>query len=138
MLKLEEKIENGFERFDALDSLGKSPFILGSKLWKEHFDSLSYDVDSSQSQSSTGDLGDFIGIEGQSGKIKCQGDKPDTGKFHSSCNGIMYVALPMRMGAWSMACVLRQRIEYYNIIYASQYYKYKNHFNITSIKIIWI
>ena len=69
LLKLKEKIENGFERFDALDSLGKSPFILGSKLWKEHFDSLSYDVDSSQSQSSTGDLGDFIGIEGQSGKI---------------------------------------------------------------------
>ena len=66
----------------------------------------------------------------------CQGGKPDTGKFHSSCNGIMYVALPMRMGAWSMVCVLRQRIEYYNIIYASQYYKYKNHFNITSIKII--
>ena len=25
----------------------------------------------------------------------------------------MYVAPPMRMGAWSMARVLRQRIEYY-------------------------
>ena len=28
----------------------------------------------------------------------------------------MYVAPPMRMGAWSMACVLRQRIEYYYYI----------------------
>ena len=124
MLKLQEKIENGFEHFDALDSLGKSPFILGSKLWKEHFDSLSHGVDSSQSQSSTGDLGEFTGIEGQSGKIKCQGDKPDTGKFHSSRNGYNVCGSAMRMGAWSMACVLRQRIEYYNIIYASQYYKY--------------
>ena len=25
----------------------------------------------------------------------------------------MYVAPPMRMGAWLMACTLRQRIEYY-------------------------
>ena len=31
---------NEFERFDALDSLGKSSFILGSELWDEHFDSL--------------------------------------------------------------------------------------------------
>ena len=36
--------------------------------------------DSSQSQSSTGDLGEFTGIEGQSGKNMCQGGKPDTGK----------------------------------------------------------
>ena len=32
-----------------------------------------YGDDSSQSQSSTGDLGDFTGIEGQSGKNMCQG-----------------------------------------------------------------
>ena len=32
----------------------------------------------------------------------CQGGKPDTGKFHSSC---MYVAPPMRMGAWSMVLI---------------------------------
>ena len=39
LLKLQEKLGNGFERFDALDSLGKSPFfILGSELWEEHFD----------------------------------------------------------------------------------------------------
>ena len=31
-------IGNGFERFDVLDSLGKSSFILGSELWEEHFD----------------------------------------------------------------------------------------------------
>ena len=40
LLKLQEKLGNGFERFDALDSLGKSSFILGSELWEEHFDSL--------------------------------------------------------------------------------------------------
>ena len=45
----------------------------------------------------------------------CQGGgKPDAGKFHSSYIGMnVYVALPMRMGAWLMACVLRRRIEYY-------------------------
>ena len=40
LLKLQEKLGNGFERFDALDSLGKSSFILGNELWEEHFDSL--------------------------------------------------------------------------------------------------
>ena len=40
LLKLQEKLVNEFERFDALDSLGKSSFILGSELWEEHFDSL--------------------------------------------------------------------------------------------------
>ena len=38
-----------------------------------------YGDDSSQSQSSTGDLGEFTGIEGQSGKNMCQVGKPDTG-----------------------------------------------------------
>ena len=92
MLELQEKLGNGFECFDALDSLGKSSFILGSELWEEHFDSLLplvkdyfvniwearkinyyYGDDSSQSQSSAGDLGEFTGIEGQSGKNMCQG-----------------------------------------------------------------
>ena len=95
LLKLQEKLGNGFERFDALDSVGKSSFILGSELWEEHFDSLLplvkeyvvdvwearkiklYGDDSSQSQSSTGDLGEFTGIEGQSGKNMCQGGKPE-------------------------------------------------------------
>ena len=75
-----EAIGNGFECFDTLDSLGKSSFIL----WEEHFDSLLplvkdyvvniwsarkiklYGDDSSQSQPSTRDLGEFTGIEGQS------------------------------------------------------------------------
>ena len=39
LLKLQEKLGNVFERFDALDSLGKSSFILSSELWEEHFDS---------------------------------------------------------------------------------------------------
>ena len=29
-----------FERFDILDSLCKSSFILGSELWEDHFDLL--------------------------------------------------------------------------------------------------
>ena len=33
LLKLQEKL-------DVLDSIGKSSFILGTKLWEEHFDSL--------------------------------------------------------------------------------------------------
>ena len=40
LLKLQENLGNGFECFDALDSLGKSSFILGSELREEHFDSL--------------------------------------------------------------------------------------------------
>ena len=74
---MQEKLGNGFERFDASDSLGKSSFILGSELWEEHFDSLlplvkEYVVDvwearkiklyGDDSQSSTGDLGEFTGI----------------------------------------------------------------------------
>ena len=39
LLKLQEKLGNGFDR--SLDSLGKSSFILGSELWEEHFDSFS-------------------------------------------------------------------------------------------------
>ena len=58
-----------------------------------------------------GILGEFTGIEGQSGKNMCECGKPDTIKFHSSYIG--YVAPPMRMGVWSMAHVLRQWIEYY-------------------------
>ena len=44
----------------------------------------------------------------------------------------MYVAPPMRMGAWSMACVLRQRIEYY--YYYCHWYNYVED-NVTMIKL---
>ena len=119
LLKLQEKLGNGFERFDALDSLGKSSFVLGSELWEEHFDSLLplvkeyvvdvwearkiklYGDDTSQSQSSTGDLGEFTGIVGQSGKNMCQGGKPDTGKFHSS-----YVGMNVCGSAYENGCVV--------------------------------
>ena len=58
----------GSNTFDALDSLGKSSFILGSELWEEHFDSLlplvkDYVVNIWEG-SSAGDLGEFTGIEG--------------------------------------------------------------------------
>ena len=40
MLELQEKLENGFECFDSLDSLGKLSYILGIELWEDHFESL--------------------------------------------------------------------------------------------------
>ena len=76
LLELQEKLGNGFECFN---SLGKSSFIVGSELWENHFDSLLalvknyivniwetrqvklYGDDSSQSLSSTEDLGDITG-----------------------------------------------------------------------------
>ena len=60
-----------------------------------------YGDDSSQSQSSTGDLGGFTGIEGQSGKNMCQGGKPDTGKFHSS-----YIGMDVCGSAYENGCVV--------------------------------
>ena len=56
---------------------------------------------SSQSQSSTGDRGEFTGIEGQSGKNMCQGGKPDTGKFHSS-----YIGMSVCGFAYANGCVV--------------------------------
>ena len=40
LVKITGEAREWVECFDALDSLGKSSFILGSKLWEEHFDSL--------------------------------------------------------------------------------------------------
>ena len=40
LLKLQEKLWNGFKWFDAMDSLGKSSFILGSRLSEEDLYSL--------------------------------------------------------------------------------------------------
>ena len=54
--------------------------------------------DSSQSQSSTGDLGEFTGIEGQSGGNVCQGGKP---KFHSS-----YIGMNVCGSAYENGCVV--------------------------------
>ena len=52
-------------------------------------------------QSSTGDLGDFTGVEGQGGNIMCQGGKPDTGKFHSS-----YIGMNVCGSAYENGCVV--------------------------------
>ena len=60
-----------------------------------------YDDNSSQSQSSTEDLGAFTGIEGQSGKIMCQGGKPDTGKSPSS-----YIGMNVQGSAYENGCVV--------------------------------
>ena len=65
---------------------------------------LYYGDDSSQSQSSAGDLGEFTVIEefeGQSGKNMCQGGKPDTGKFHSS-----YIGMNVRGSVYENGCVV--------------------------------
>ena len=48
----------------------------------------------------------------------CQGGKPDTGKFHSSYIGMNVCGSAYENGCvvdgtWSMAHVLRQRIEYF-------------------------
>ena len=45
--------------------------------------------------------GEFTGIEGQSGKNMCQGDKPDTGKFHSS-----YIGKNVCDSAYENGCVV--------------------------------
>ena len=67
-----------------------------------------YGDDSSQSQSSTGDLGEFTGIEGQSGKNMCQGGgKPDTGKFHSS-----YIGMNVCGSAYENGCMGRWHVCY--------------------------
>ena len=96
LLELQEKLGNGFDRFDSLDSVGKSSFILGSEFWGNCFESLLASVkdyivniwercklklfgnDSSQSLSSTEDLGNATGFDGQSGVGVCQGGEPDT------------------------------------------------------------
>ena len=44
-------------------------------------------------------LGEFTGVEGQSGKNMCQGGKPDTGKFHSS-----YISMNVCCSAYENGC----------------------------------
>ena len=60
-----------------------------------------YGDDSYQSQSSTGDLGEFTGIEGQNSMNVCQRGKPDTGKFHSS-----YIHMNVCGFAYENGCVV--------------------------------
>ena len=97
-------------------------------MWEEHFDSLLplvkeyvvniwearkitlYGDDSSQSQSSAGDLGDLLGLRGRVVRICVS---LTLVSFTNLILVWMYVVPPMRMGAWLMARVLRQRIEYY-------------------------
>ena len=38
--KLQDFLGEGFQEFQALDSKGKSSFVLGSELWEENFSSL--------------------------------------------------------------------------------------------------
>ena len=117
LLKLQEKLGNGFER---LDSLGKSSFILGNKLWEEHFDSLLplvkdyvvniwevrkiklYRDDSSQSQSSAGDLGNLLGLRGRVVRICVRGVSLTlVAKFNSS-----YIGMNVCGSAYENGCVV--------------------------------
>ena len=61
-----------------------------------------YGDDSSQSQSSAGDLGNLLGLRGRVVRILlCQGGKPDTGKFHSS-----YIGMNVCGSAYENGCVV--------------------------------
>ena len=62
---------------------------------------LAYGDDSSQFQSSTGDLGDITGIGRPSGKNMCQRGKPDTGKLHSS-----YIGMNVCGSAYENGCMV--------------------------------
>ena len=85
------------EHFDSLLPLVKDYVV---NIWEARKIKL-YGDDSSQSQSSTGDLGEFTGIEGQSDKDMCQGGKPGTGKFHSS-----YIGMDVCGSAYENGCVV--------------------------------
>ena len=82
------------EHFDSLLPLVKDYVV---DIWEARKVKL-YGDDSSQSQFSAGDLGEFTGIEGQSGKNMCQGD---TGKFHSS-----YISMNVCGSAYENGCMV--------------------------------
>ena len=113
----------------TLSSFKKASFILGNELWEEHFESLldlvkGYVLDVWEErksrlygenacaqqlspQSLTGDHGDIVGV-------KVQDCTSEVSLAKVSCLMMYtYVAPPTLVGAWSMALVLRQRIEYY-------------------------
>ena len=99
MLKLEELLGDRYANFEALNSVEKTSYVLGSELWEQNFKTLLrvvkefivnvwevrkqklYGDDSCpnqlQSQSSPGGLGDATGVEGQrdgkfrEGKLRC-------------------------------------------------------------------
>ena len=131
LLQLWASLGDSYARFEAMSSFKKASFVLGNELWEEHFESLwglvKVDVweerksrffgdiaciEQPRPQSPTGDLGDIAGVKMWNGKGVCQGGKPGTGKL------IMYVCMapPTLVGAWSMALVLRQRIECYSLV----------------------
>ena len=78
LLKLQEKLGNGFECLDSLVYLRQR--VVGR---------------------ATGDLEDFTGIERQSGKSMCEGGKPDTGGFHSP-----YIGMTVCGSAYENGCVV--------------------------------
>ena len=70
-------------------------------VWETRKFKIYYGDDSSQSQSSTGDLREFTGIEGHSDKFMCQGGKPDTGGFHSS-----YICMNVCCSTYENGCMV--------------------------------
>ena len=128
MLKLKASLGGSYARFEAMNSLDKSSFVLGNELWEEHFESLlalvkAYiidiweerksklygDVECAQQpcpHSPTGDLGEIAGVYGQNSEGMCQGGKPGTGKLYTD---VCLCCSAHTSGAWSMALGLRQR-----------------------------
>ena len=125
MEKLRELLGNEYAEFDKLNSIEKTACVLGSELWECNFDDLLssvkeyvvgvwdahkyklYGDDScpSQLQSLVEDL-QLSEVEGQmDGKLCSSGEGGTDGKELSVC-ACVCVALPMIVGAWSMAVML--------------------------------
>ena len=87
------------EEYVVIDEMTVEDYVVD--IWEVRKIKL-YGDDSSQSQSSTRDLGEFTGIEGQSGKNMCQGGL----KIHDSgimilitkCDSSLLILIP---GHWS-------------------------------------
>ena len=97
LVELHEKLEDEFQRFDVLDSLEKSSFILGSELWEDHFDSLlalvkehivniweTHKLKLYAHPSFSPLLEDVTGFEGHSNVVMSQAGESDTGEFQFS------------------------------------------------------
>jgi hypothetical protein len=120
--KLQELLGEGFDTFERLDSAGKASFVLGSECWEGNFKVLletvkayivdvweirkarlygdNPDVQQSQSQCLSGDLGD---VAGRVGKLGCPVGK--SGHPVGKLGGVI-LAPPIIVGAWSMAGML--------------------------------
>ena len=132
--KLKELIGDSFEQLSDID---KTAYVPGSELWEENFEDMLrlvkefivdvwevrkqklYGKDTCpshrQCQTLTGNAGPVTGSGGL--RVSKLQDKGKLGKFHVQYVVVMcmlvIVTLPIVMGAWSMAFLLGQHVEYY-------------------------